>query len=364
MSMRIAIEATTLCEERPSGIGRYVRRLMHALAALPDGERPALSAWCRRSYRRKTGFVQPPAGMPVRLYQEPLWPLWAPCDLVHGAAVRTPRWRGCRRLSSIMDLTPFLNPGGLDAGHLQRDQRALREAAARCHGFIAISQATKDDAVRILGLPPERVWVTHLGVAGDFRPRDEAAIAPVLARLGLPRRFLLAVGDLHPRKNLPRLIEALAASRAWGDALLVLVGKPSMGGAEQVEAAAARHGLESRIRRLSYVEDGDLPVLYAAAAALCYPSLYEGFGFPIIEAMRSGIPVLTSTVSSCPEVAGGHAVLADPADVGAIAAGLDRLPELTPAQRAAARNHADGFTWERCARQTVAVYRALLDGAA
>ncbi|MCK6490007.1 MAG: glycosyltransferase family 4 protein [Planctomycetes bacterium] len=359
--MRVAIEATTLCEERPSGIGRYARRLLHALAALPASERPDLSAWCRRSYRRKSSFVQPPAGVPVRIYQEPVWPLWAPCDILHGVAVRTPRWRGCRRLSSIMDLTPFLNPGGLDAGHLERDQRALREAAAHCHGFIAISQATKDDAVRILGIPAARVWVTHLGVAGGFRPHSEAEISPVLARLDLPRRFLLAVGDLHPRKNLPRLIEALAASRAWADAPLVLVGKPSMGGAEQVEAAAARCALPAdRVRRLSYVEDGDLPVLYAAAAALCYPSLYEGFGFPIIEAMRSGTPVLTSAVSSCPEVAGGHAVLVDPADTGAIAAGLERLPAIGAAQREAARAHADGFTWERCARQTVQVYRELM----
>jgi glycosyltransferase involved in cell wall biosynthesis len=221
--------------------------------------------------------------------------------------------------------------------------------------LVAISQATKDDCVRVLGFPAERIVVTHLGVGPEYRPHREEELAPVLARLGLPRDFLLHVGDLNRRKNLVRLVEAYAARSELQALPLVLAGKDGPG-ADEIRAAVAARGLGGKVRFLSYVTDADLPPLYAAARAVCYPSLYEGFGFPIVEAMLSGTPVMTSTVSSCPEVAGGHAALADPLDPAAIGEAIARSVAMDGAAREAARVHAQGFTWARCAEQTIAAY--------
>jgi alpha-1,3-rhamnosyl/mannosyltransferase len=135
----------------------------------------------------------------------------------------------------------------------------------------------------------------------------------------------------------------------------VLAGKESAG-SEDVHAAVAAQDVADRVRFLSYVPDADLPVLYAAARGVCYPSLYEGFGFPIIEAMLSGVPVMTSNVSSCPEVAGDHAPLVNPLDIESISDGITRMLARTPADHAAARTWAGRFTWDACARATLAAY--------
>ena len=357
--MRVAYEATELCSERSSGIGRYVRSLLAALAAAAPEARLDLTAWYRRSYRTDAGFIKPPAGIRTAWYQGNVWPLRVGADVVHGPGVRTPRWRGAR-VASLMDLTPFTNPGGLPQERLARDQRWYRDAAAHAHAFIAISAATKAEAVVHLGIPAERIHVTWLGVDPRFRRQDSTALAELRQRLALPERFLLAVGDVHPRKNLPRLVAALAAART--DLPLVIAGREAGGGAD-LAAALTTTGLTQRVKRLDFVADGDLPGLYAAATGLCYPSLAEGFGFPIIEAMRCGTAVLTSNTTSCPEVAGPHAVLVDPLHSEAITAGIERLLDVTPAQRDAAQVWGEGFTWERCAAQTIAVYRSAVAAA-
>jgi glycosyltransferase involved in cell wall biosynthesis len=357
--MRIAYEATELCSERGSGIGRYVRALLGALAAAAPAAGLDLTAWYRRSYRKDAGFIKPPAGVRTACYQGNWWPLRVGADVVHGPGVRTPRWRGAR-VASLMDLTPFTNPGNLPAERVARDQRWYRDAAAHAHAFIAISAATKAEAVVHLGIPAARIHVTWLGVDPRFCPQDPALLTALRQRLDLPERFLLAVGDVHPRKNLPRLVAALAAARC--DLPLVVAGREA-GGGEALAAAIAAHAPPGGVRRLDFVAEADLAPLYAAATGLCYPSLAEGFGFPIIEAMRCGTAVLTSDTTSCPEVAGGHAMLVDPLQVESIAAGIDRLLALTPAQRAAAQAWGEGFTWERCAAETIAVYRSAVAAA-
>jgi len=179
-------------------------------------------------------------------------------------------------------------------------------------------------------------------------------------RLGLENDYLLYVGDLTPRKNLARLVRAYARSKASADFDLAIVGAREFRAAE-IERELSSSPCHDRIHRLGYVDSEDLRLLYAGAAAFLFPTLYEGFGLPVLEAFASGTPVLSSNTSSIPEIAGGHAVLVDPEDEVAIAEGIDRAIDYSPERLEAARVHAAQFTWERCARHTYAVYEDLID---
>ena len=179
-------------------------------------------------------------------------------------------------------------------------------------------------------------------------------------RLGLETDYLLYVGDLTPRKNLVRLVRAYTRSKASADFELAIVGAREFRAAE-IEREIASSPCHARIHRLGYVDSDDLHLLYAGAAAFLFPTLYEGFGLPVLEAFASGTPVLSSNISSIPEVAGGHAVLVDAEDEVAIAEGIDQVLDCSPERLEAARRHAARFTWERCARRTYAVYKELIE---
>ncbi|ARU06585.1 glycosyl transferase family 1 [Comamonas serinivorans] len=213
-------------------------------------------------------------------------------------------------------------------------------------------------------MPPERVTAIHLAADAVFRPHTPAMLAPAMQALGLRAgRYSLFVGTVEPRKNIARLIEAYARlSRdlrlTWP---LVLVGGPGWH-SEAIHARMAQAQAEGWLRYLSFIDQRWLPAVYAGARLLAYPSLYEGFGLPIVEAMACGTPVLTSNASCMPEVAGGAAHLVDPLDVEDLAHGLARCLEdeawLVQA-RTQGLARAAALSWDRCADETVAVYRQL-----
>jgi glycosyltransferase involved in cell wall biosynthesis len=197
------------------------------------------------------------------------------------------------------------------------------------------------------------------GVAERFRPlEDPRLLGSAQARYGIRAPYILAVGTVQPRKNLARLLEAFAQAARAGDApQLVIAGKRGWL-SEGIERRARELGLGERVRFAGYVADADLPALLSGALAFALPSLYEGFGMPVLEAMACGAPVLTSDTSALPEAAGGAALLVDPTDTAAIAAALARLigePELRADLRARGLRRAAGATWARCAEETLGV---------
>lgn len=222
---------------------------------------------------------------------------------------------------------------------------------------LADSAATRDDLVRRYRVPADKVRVVHLGCGPEFCPPEPAAVASVRARYGIAGEYVLAVGTLQPRKNLGRLFEAFGRVRAaLGDGYrLVVAGGPGHRAAEIYRQAAP---LGDAAQFLGYVPAADLPALLGGAAALAFPSLYEGFGLPALEAMACGAPVVASSATSLPEVVGEAGLLVPPTDVAALAGALVSVlddPALRAALRARGLARARAFTWRRCATETLRV---------
>jgi glycosyltransferase involved in cell wall biosynthesis len=242
---------------------------------------------------------------------------------------------------------------------------------------LADSQATRDDLARLYGIAPDRIAVVYLGRDETLAPaRDPLQLAAMRERLGLmpagqPCPYLLYVGTIQPRKNLERLVEAFArALPACEPHLpglrLVLAGQQGWLAKGTLQKVAAL-GLHERVILPGYVAGQDLPALLSAAEAFVFPSLYEGFGFPVLEAQACGTAVLASNTSSLPEVAGAGALLVDPLDVDALAQGLVRLlteDGLRPALVAAGFANLHRFSWDHCARETLAVLEQAAGGRA
>jgi glycosyltransferase involved in cell wall biosynthesis len=229
--------------------------------------------------------------------------------------------------------------------------------AAAC--VLADSQATRDDLVRHYRVPPDKIAVVYPGRDESLAPvTDLAALAAVRARYSLGDRYLLYVGTLQPRKNLVRLVQAFAMLQA-PDLQLVITGKKGWL-ADEILAEVERLGLAAQGRAVltGYVADAELPALVSGALAFVLPSLYEGFGFPVVEAMACGTPVVCSNVSSLPEVAGDAALLVDPLDTAALAAALGRVVADEGLRRELAERglrQARRFSWRQCAREALEV---------
>jgi glycosyltransferase involved in cell wall biosynthesis len=234
---------------------------------------------------------------------------------------------------------------------------ALRRAAR----VIAVSDATRTELLARYRLPSGRVAVIPEAASAAFAPPAAAALATVRARYGLARPYVLFVGFLEPKKNLRTLLEAVARLRrrgAWGGIELLIVGAPGWGADPAPHLDAL--GLQDTVRFLGPVPDADLPALYGGALAFAFPSLWEGFGLPVLEAMASGAPVVASNRGALPEVTAGAALLAEPAPAP-FAEALGTLlgdAALRERLRVAGLARAAEFSWERTARETLAVYRA------
>lgn len=370
--MRICLDVSAALAQS-AGIGRYARELALALHRTgevelslfhnrqPVAQLPAALAALPRSQA-------PLSNRAWRFYLLgglPLLPDWRTAidgsELFHGADAVTPRL-SIPTVITIHDLTTHLFP----QYHTRLNRLYLRWAlpimARRADAIIADSYATQRDIVAQLGVSPGKITVVHLGVDGAvFAPQSSAAVDNTLAQLGVRPPYLLAVGTLEPRKNLATLLRAYATLPASAPPL-VLVGGQGWGD-NPLSAAIEDLGLHGRVHMTGYVHDACLPALYSGAEVFIYPSLYEGFGLPVLEAMSCGAPVITSNVSSLPEVAGDAAILVDPHDVGKLAAAIQTLLAAT-GQRQKLRDaglvRARAFSWMRCANDTVNVYRAVL----
>jgi len=267
--------------------------------------------------------------------------------------------RRARLTATIHDMTCWLLPETHFPANIAGDRRLAERIFRPADGLIAVSEATRQDAMRILKIPGEKIRTIHHGIAEPFFQVTAADAARVRERLGLQRPYLLFVGTIEPRKNVERLLnvyESLPASTRE-QFELILAGPP---GWSQSQTLARLRNPARGIRYLGYVGEEDLPGLFAAATAFVYPSLYEGFGFPVAQAMASGTPVITSNVSALPEIAGGAALLIDPQSEAEL---RDAMQEMltSPSRRARSaelgRKNAARFSWTECARKSLRFFQ-------
>jgi len=270
-------------------------------------------------------------------------------DVFHATnLVRHPPRRP-RLTTTLHDMTSWLMPEFHPRANRRADA-AHADLLRRADGIIAVSASTRDDAVRILGIPAERIAVIHSGVAEAFFRSDPKSVEAVRARYKLARPYVLFVGTIEPRKNVDGMLDAWESlpSTVRDEFELVIAGP--IGWASPKTAARVRG-----MRYLGYVAEADLAPLTAGATVFAYPSLYEGFGFPVAQAMASGVPVITSNVSSLPEITQDAALLADPRSQAELREGLLRLltsPGLRAELAIRGRARAGNFRWERCAAES------------
>lgn len=275
----------------------------------------------------------------------------ASADIFHASTLIACPPKRPRLTATIHDMTCWLMPELHPAANL-RAERNFAELLKRADRLIAVSACTKNDAVRVLGIDPERIAVIHSGIADAFFHADPAGIRE---RYGIERPFVLALGTIEPRKNIDALLDAFEALPVHLREAFELVIAGPMGWASEKTAERLR-----AVRYLGYIPERDLAPLTAAATVLAYPSLYEGFGFPVAQAMAAGAPVITSNVSSLPEIAGDAAVLIDPRSVAELRDGLARLlesPDLRSILSSRGRERAKQFQWRRCAAKSFEFFR-------
>ena len=358
----IGIDATYTLGARPTGIATYSRRLIESLAALATPHR-FLVCYRLSRWNRRRGFLRLP-GCTVRLFQRPLtfWLPWQ-ADLFHSLAQRPPAFRFRREVVTVHDAFPITGRDYSTPEFQRRFTALLREAVARAARVITDSEYTARQLEVHCGVERGRIRMIPCGV-------DEPAVTLRLEErlrererlVGPGKEMLLSVGNLEVRKNLVNALGALALLPERYR--LVLAGGDGYGAAA-IHASIAEQGLERRVVRLGFVPADRLPVLYQSASALLFPSLEEGFGFPVLEAMAQGLPVVTSNTSSLSEVGGDAALYADPLDVAGIAAQATRAVEdqtLRQELIEKGRTRARQFTWRRAAEAVLRVYEEVLEG--
>ncbi|MBN1427533.1 MAG: glycosyltransferase family 4 protein [Anaerolineae bacterium] len=241
---------------------------------------------------------------------------------------------------------------------------STRHSVKTAKRVIAISQATADDLIRLNGVPRQKIRVVHFGIGNAGAEENGQSFKEVGRRLGIPGPYILHMGSLHPRKNLARLIDAFALIKDTVNNLsLVMAGQPGWGYDQLLEKIAGL-GLAENVILPGYVSDADRAALYAGARVYAFPSLYEGFGFPVLEAMAQGVPVVCSNTSSLPELVGDAALTIDPLDVNGLADALRRLlidEELRQTLTKRGFQRVRLFSWEACAQATLEVLAEAAD---
>ncbi len=370
--LAVALDATPLLGMR-SGVGMFCQGALGALAGRDDlGVDAFAVTWRRR--RRLSSLV--PAGIRVverPMPARPLHRLWArsgfppvewftgPVDVVHGTNFVVPPTRRAARVVTVHDLTAVRFPSLCDASTGQFPA-LVRRAVADGAWVHTPSQFVADEVVAEFGISARKVRVVHHGIPTHPPGHPAGGPVPSGSVLTLPAgtaRYVLALGTIEPRKDLPGLVAAF--DRLAGDhpeVALVLAGAAGWGD-DALSRAVARSPWSGRIVRLGYVADEALPGVLAGAAVLAYPSVYEGFGFPPLEAMAADVPVVATAVGAIPEVAGDGALLVPPADVEALADALARVlsgGEMVADLIKRGRARAAEFTWERCGQGLAALY--------
>lgn len=372
--MRIAIDAR-IAYYTGAGIGQYTIRLTQALVKSARDEEFILL----QSRKQPEPLINSPSIRTMGLWtpshhrlEQWLLSLELPLRQLNVDVLHSPDFIPPLHLNTFRSVITVHDLAFLRWPHFLTEDSAryygqVDEAVRRADHIIAVSQSTKDDLIRLLGVPSEKITVVYEAADPLFRPVDsQEAWAYLRGKFPLPEEYIFFVSTIEPRKNIGALLRAYAHLRQHYNVGAGLVLAGAIGWlSERVFEEVSRLGLERHVTFLGRVENEDLLYLYNAARCLAHPAFYEGFGLPPLEAMACGTPVVVSNVSSLPEVAGDAALLVDPNDEEALAVALHRLltdEDLRAALREKGLARAATFSWQRAAQETLAIYRRVVSG--
>lgn len=355
---------------RQGGIAEYMRQLVNALGRLDSPFayktlhhfRSQETLTPSRAFRRVNCYTPchhwlESIALGVELLPQRL-------DLLHSPDFIPPRWGAKRRVITVHDLAFLLYPNIQTRDSLRYYAGQIRRAVREADHILAVSQATKTDLIELLGVSPEKVTVTGEGVHPQYKVLDQEQVTAKLSSYSLHSDYLLFVGTIEPRKNIPNLLRgyAILKTRCASLPSLVLVGQRGWL-AEASFQTISDLNLSDDVIWLENVPFDALPALYNGARLHLLPSLYEGFGFPPLEAMACGTPTIVSDRGALPEICGEAALYVDPEQPEAIADAIERLlsdSSLSDQMRQKGLQHVRQFTWSATAEQTLAVYKAVL----
>jgi glycosyltransferase involved in cell wall biosynthesis len=364
--MRVAIDTRKIHD---FGIGTYIRNLLRQLARIDRDTEYVLL--CREpdlgiAAQLGPNFRSVREPSPNYSLREQIHVPWIlrreRPDVYHAPHYVLPAAVRCRSVVTIHDCIHLMFPQYLPNRAAYAYARASMWAAARrSDRILTVSEASKRDILSLFNVKPEKIVVVYNAIDEHFSATpSEEHVARIRERYQLDHKFVLYVGNIKPHKNLVRLIEAFSELRRTHDDLKLLIIGDEISKLPALRRAVHRNKLHKYVRFLGYLKDDTLTVLYRLASVFVFPSLYEGFGLPPLEAMASGTPVVTSNVSSLPEVTGDAAVLVDPYDVDSIGDGMRRIlddPRLAEELRLKGLKRAREFSWERSVEKTQRVYR-------
>lgn len=369
--MVIGIDANEANVEKKVGISEYVFELLLQFKQLtvnnlqftiylkdkPNEDLPTeANNWHYSVFGPKKMWTQ--LALPIKLHTERIKP-----DVFFSPGHYAPRFSPVPRVISIMDLAFFHFPEYFTKKDLAQLHSWTRYSVKKAKAIITISQASKDDIIKLYQIPGDRIHVVYPGI------KETTTLTPhiypmneLTAKYGISDNYLLFVGTLQPRKNIARLIEAFAILRkkkdfSSSDLQLVVVGKKGWN-YEEILASPEKFGVKESVKFLDFVSNEDLAMLYQHAKLFAWPSLYEGFGLPVLEAMKYGCPVITSNVSSLPEAGGDAALYVNPTDVEDIAEKLEKVltdKKLRSDMVVKGKTHIMKFSWEKAAKETLSV---------
>lgn len=346
----MALDVRALDGGGATGVGRYIRALMEAMQARPDTELEVFQG------------ASPPILGPQLI--TPLQMRRGQAQLIHGPANSLPLYlAGLPGVVTVHDLAIYDHPEWFPRGQWFATRVVVPQSIRRARAIICPSAATRAAVVRLFRVAPERCQVIPHGVEPAFAdPVGAAQRKSVRARYGLPARYLIQVGTIQPRKNYLASLRALARIPATERLPLVVVGNFGWDYGDVVETVG-RLNLNDWVRFVGYAGLDDLPALYQMAAAALFPSLDEGFGIPVLEAMAAGVPLVASNAGAIPEAAGEAALLCDPHDDETLARNLSRILSDAALRQnliAAGRRRAAGFTWAASAEAHRRVYASVI----
>ncbi|HUW34237.1 MAG TPA: glycosyltransferase family 1 protein [Planctomycetota bacterium] len=359
--VKIAIDVSSAAAARRSGVGVALVNILDALAKI-DSENEYLACYRLSRLKYSRHLYCPQAGNFRRaIFQEPvIFPRRA--HVFHGGDARLPSCGSMPCTATVYDVFSLVRTDFASASFREKKRRRYEHLVRRASRIFAASESTKNDLVSSLSISPQNIIVNHLGVSAEFHPRPAEEVDRIRRKYALPEAYALSVAAFSKRKNIRRVLAAYSALRKSHriESTLVLAGSLEYWGDSR--AALEQSGVADSVILTGFVEDGDLPALYSGARMFIFPSLYEGFGLPALEAMACGVPLIASDRSSLPEIVGTAGLLVDPESDDAIRermAELDGDPGLRESLAARGLERSKLFSWLKTAERMLATWREL-----